>query len=155
LRVGAVVEHTVSLRARTAADDAFVERLSRQAFSDFDPRAGTHTLSLTRREGVVTRIAARDGERLGFVTLEFGPSVAWIQAIAVSPGERGRGVGETLMAEAVRVARRTGVPRLRLTTAQANVEALALFLKCGFTIERRLPRHYTRGQDACVLERAL
>jgi len=100
-------------------------------------------------------VAVRDGQRLGFVTLEFGRSGGWIQAIAVSLGERGRGVGGALMAEAIRVARRAGVPRLRLTTAQANVEALELFLKCGFLIERRMPRHYARGQDACVLGRAL
>ncbi len=138
-----------------AGDDAFIERLSRQAFADFDPLAGPHTLSLTQGDGVVTRVAVRDGERLGFVVLQFGPSVGWIQAIAVSPSERGQGVGRTLVAEAIRVARRTGVRRLRLTTAQANVEALELFLKCGFAIERRVPRHYARGQDACVLGRAL
>lgn len=153
--MGAVLERTVSFRARTTDDDAFIERLSRQAFSDFDPLAGPHTLSLARRDGVLTRLAVRDGQRLGFVTLEFGGSGAWLQAIAVSPGERGRGVGAALMAETIRVARRAGAPRLRLTTAQANVEALELFLKCGFAIERRVPRHYTRGQDACVLGRAL
>ncbi len=153
--MGAVLERTLSFRAKTAADDGFVERLSRQAFSDFEPLAGSRTLSLTRREGVVTRVAVREGERLGFVSLELGRNVAWIQAIAVSPGERGRGVGARLMAEAVEAARRAGAARLRLTTAQANVEALELFLKCGFVIERRLPRHYARGQDACVLARAL
>ncbi len=151
----AVLERAVSLRPRTDDDDAFIARLSRQAFSDFDPLAGPRTVSLASRDGVVTRVAARDGERLGFVTLEFGRSGAFIQAIAVSAAERGRGVGEKLMAEAIRVARGAGAPRLRLTTAQANVEALELFLKCGFVIERRLPRYYARGQDACVLGRAL
>jgi ribosomal protein S18 acetylase RimI-like enzyme len=153
--VAAVLERSVTFRAKATHDDAFIERLSRRAFSDFDPLAGPHTLSLTQRDGVVTRIAVRDGERLGFVALEFGRGVGWIQAIAVIPSERGQGVGGTLVAEAIRVARHTGVPRLRLTTAQANVEALELFLKCGFAIERRVPRHYTRGQDACVLGRAL
>ena len=40
-------------------------------------------------------------------------------------------------------------------TAGNGVEALELFLKCGFAIERRLARYYARGQDACILARAL
>jgi len=65
------------------------------------------------------------------------------------------GVGTRLMQAAVRAARRRSVRRLSLTTAQANVEALALFLRCGFRIERRMPRFYAAGQDACVLSRSL
>lgn len=153
--MGAVLERSVRLRPLTAADDTFVARLSAEAFSAFDPHAGPHTLALTRREDVVTRVAVRDARRLGFVSVEFSRGAAWIQAIAVSAHERGSGVGGKLMAEAIRVARRAGTRRLHLTTAQANVEALELFLKCGFVIERRLPRFYTHGQDACVLGRAL
>jgi ribosomal protein S18 acetylase RimI-like enzyme len=153
--VRAGLDRAVTFRPKAADDDAFIERLSQTAFSDFDPIAGPHTLSLTRRDGVVTRVALRDGRRLGFVAVEFGRSGAWIQAIAVGPSERGRGVGGKLMLEAMRVARRAGAARIRLTTAQANVEALELFLKYRFVIERRVPRHYSRGQDACVLGRAL
>jgi ribosomal protein S18 acetylase RimI-like enzyme len=154
-RVAAVLDRTISVRRRTADDDPFIERLSAQAFGDFHRNAGSNTLGLTRHPESVTRVAVRAAERLGFVVLEFGRDSAWIQAIAVERSERGRGVGARLMAEAVRLARETGAPRLRLTTAQANVEALELFLKCGFAIERRLARYYARGQDACILARAL
>ena len=143
------------LRPGTAEDAGFIERLSRQAFSVFDPDAGIRMLLLARKDGVVTRVAARGGERLGFVMLEFASGGAWVQAIAVDAKERGQGVGGKLMAAAIRIARQAGAPRLRLTTAQANVEALELFVKCGFAIERRLPRYYSGGQDACVLGRAL
>jgi [ribosomal protein S18]-alanine N-acetyltransferase len=153
--VGAVLERTVSLRPKLVADEPFIARLSAQAFSDFDHRAGPRTLSLTQRDGVATRVAEREGQPLGFVTVEFERDGAWVQAIAVAANERGRGVGARLLAEAVRLARAKGARQLRLTTADANVEALELFLKCGFVIERRAPRYYSRGQDACILRRAL
>jgi ribosomal-protein-alanine N-acetyltransferase len=153
--VRAVLEHAISIRSKTAEDDAFIERLSAEAFGDFQPHAAATTLHLTRRPGSATRLATRGDERLGFVVVERERDGAWISAIAVAPSERGRGVGARLMAEAARLARAAGAARLRLTTAQANVEALELFLKCGFAIERRVPRYYARGQDACVLARAL
>jgi ribosomal protein S18 acetylase RimI-like enzyme len=139
----------------TPGDEAFVERLSTHAFGDFHHRAGSNTLGLTRRPRSTTRLAVRGDEPLGFVVVDLGAEGAWINAIAVVASERGRGVGARLMSEAIRLARGAGAPRLRLTTAQANVEALELFFKCGFVIERRMPRYYARGQDACVLARAV
>jgi ribosomal protein S18 acetylase RimI-like enzyme len=153
--MGEVLEPQVSIRLPGPGDDAFVARLAAVAFADFDPDAGPHTRALTRKPGVRLRVAVRGGERVGFVVVELAASGAWIQAIAVVPEARGRGVGGRLMGAAERLARGAGAARLRLTTAQANVEALALFLKHGFLIERRLPRHYARGQDACVLARSL
>jgi ribosomal protein S18 acetylase RimI-like enzyme len=154
-RVGAVLDRTISVRRKAAEDEPFIERLSLQAFGDFHKNAGPHTLKLTHHPESVTRLAVRGAQRLGFVVLELMRDAAWIQAIAVVASERGRGVGARLMAEAVRLARESGAARVRLTTAQANVEALELFLKCGFGIERRVPRYYARGQDACILARAL
>ena len=153
--MGAVLERAISIRSKTTEDDAFVAQLSAYAFGDFHHQAAATTLHLTRRPGSTTRLAVRGDERLGFVVVERERDGAWISAIAVAPSERGRGVGARLMAEAARLARGSGAARLRLTTAQANVEALELFLKCGFSIERRIPRYYARGQDACVLTRAL
>ncbi len=153
--MAAVLDRAISLRRRTVEDDPFIERLSAQAFGDFHGNAGPNTLGLIRHAESVTRLAVREQQRLGFIVIEFRPDAAWIQAIAVVPSERGHGVGARLMHEAVRLARETGANRVRLTTAQANVEALELFLKCGFAIERRVPRYYARGQDACILARAL
>ena len=153
--VGAVLERAISIRSKTSEDAAFIEQLSAQAFGDFQHHAAAATLRLTERPGSTTRLAVRGDERLGFVVVERERDGAWISAIAVTPSERGRGIGARLMAEAARLARGSGAARLRLTTAQANVEALELFLKCGFSIDRRIPRYYARGQDACVLTRAL
>jgi ribosomal protein S18 acetylase RimI-like enzyme len=153
--VGSVLDRTISMRPKTHADDDFIEQLSARAFGDFQHRAGPSTLRLATRPGSTTRLAVRGDERLGFVVVEHERGGAFISAIAVAPHERGHGVGARLMAEAARLAGTWGATHMRLTTAQANVEALELFLKCGFAIERRIPRYYARGQDACVLARAL
>jgi len=106
--------------------------------------------------GATTLVAARSGEPLGFVVVERrGEGRASLQAIAVEAGERGRGIGTRLVNAAIHLARSSGARELDLWTAQANVEALAVFLKVGFRIEERQPRFYARGQDACRLVRSL
>ena len=153
--MGAVLERVVSVRRRAPGDDAFIERLSAAAFGDFDPGAGPRTLGLARRPEAHTLVAERGPDRLGFVVVERTEGTAWVEAIAVVPSERGQGVGVVLMKEALRLARRLGASRVRLTTAQANLEALSLFLKCGFAIEGRMAHYYARGQDACALVRSV
>jgi ribosomal protein S18 acetylase RimI-like enzyme len=60
-----------------------------------------------------------------------------------------------LLAAGIELARGAGARDVRLMTAQANVEALELFLKSGFRISERVARFYPRGQDACALVRRL
>lgn len=145
-----------TIRRGGAADEGFAARLGGLAFRDFDPRAKEHTLALIRSAGATTLIASVDGEALGFAVIERArDGVALLQAIAVEVRARGRGIGQALLGAAERLARTQGSPALRLCTAQANVEALELFLKRGFRLERRLSRFYTNGQDACTLVKTL
>jgi ribosomal-protein-alanine N-acetyltransferase len=151
----ALIDRAIEIRHRGPGDDAFIERLGREAFAVFDPKAGTSTRLLAEHPDAEALVAVRGRERLGFLVLVTRGYKSWIEAIAVLERARGLGVGTRLMQAAVRAARRRGVRRLSLTTAQANVEALELFLRCGFRIERRMPRFYAAGQDACVLSRSL
>jgi ribosomal protein S18 acetylase RimI-like enzyme len=105
---------------------------------------------------MTTLVVTVDGQAVGFVSLELGRGgVGYVQAIAVRQSERGRGFGQRLLVAAERHARSLGATLLHLTTAQANVEAVALFLKCGFAIARRRRRFYGRGQDACTMVKDL
>jgi ribosomal protein S18 acetylase RimI-like enzyme len=147
---------SVTLRQAAKGDRPFIEALSSEAFGDFDRFAGAHTAQLLRGAGV-TLVAEYAGELAGFVVVELQKTrgTAHVQAIAVRRDHRGRGIGRRLLLAAENVARTRGAGALHLTTAQANVEALALFLKCGFRIERRMERFYPRGQDACYLIKPL
>jgi [ribosomal protein S18]-alanine N-acetyltransferase len=145
-----------SIRRASPADEAFTALLGGIAFRDFDPRALEHTLALMRGAAAATLVACVEQEPLGFAVVELArDGVALLQAIAVEPRVRGCGIGTALLRAAEQHARAIGCPALRLCTAQANVEALDLFLKHGFRIEHRLARFYTNGQDACTLVKRL
>jgi ribosomal protein S18 acetylase RimI-like enzyme len=154
--MGAVVSRELEIRRSSPEDETFVAALAREAFAPFSLHAENTTRRMLHEPGSVTLIATRGGRRVGFVVIEaHGQGHSSIQAIAVPSSERGQGVGERLMTAAVRFARDTGSRHLRLCTAQANVEALSLFMKAGFHIVRRMPRFYPRGQDACELSLSL
>lgn len=150
--MSAVLSHEVGIRRFAPEDEPFVAALAREAFAPFTRHPEDSTRRMLREPSSMTLVATRAGKPVGFVVVEdHGGGLASIQAIAVTPAERARGVGQELLNAAIRVAREAGGRRLRLCTAQANVEALALFLKAGFRIVRRMPRFYPRGQDACEL----
>jgi ribosomal protein S18 acetylase RimI-like enzyme len=154
--MGVALESRVAVRRAAPSDDAFFARLGEDAFGDFDPRARESTLGIVRQGGVVTLVATVDGEPVGFVSLELvRGGVGHVLAIAVRRPERGHGFGHRLLVAAERAARARGATRLHLATAQANVEAVALFLKCGFTIDGRHRRYYRQGQDACTMVKPL
>lgn len=149
------LDTTVRIRRAQPTDRAFLARLSHEAFRDFDPRAREHTLQSIAAPDAVTLIALRGEEPVGFAVLEFRGGEAALQAIAVEARERGHGIGGRLMHAVEYTARRNRAGALRLCTAQANVEALALFIKHGLRIERRMPRFYPNGQDACMLAKSV
>jgi ribosomal protein S18 acetylase RimI-like enzyme len=150
-----VLSRNVEVRRYGAADQDFVAALAALAFRDFERNPALTTLRMLRPPAA-TLVALRGDEPAGFVIVEpHGGAFASIQAIAVAPGERCRGVGARLLRAALLAARRAGAREVRLCTAQANVEALSLFLKHGFVIVRRMPRFYPRGQDACLLARKM
>ena len=151
-RAGAALQ----IRQASEADERFAVRLAEQAFGEFDPRAARTTASLLREVGAETLVALLRGEPAGFIVLGWtGTSVAHVNAIAVAPDQRGKGVGQRLMQEAERKARRRGAKRLSLHTAQANLAALSLFLRCGFSITQRDASGYSRPQPTCRLEKML
>jgi ribosomal protein S18 acetylase RimI-like enzyme len=144
----------LSIRPYEAGDDEFIARLAEEAFDEFTPRAIPHTLDMVRRYR--TLVVLRGQRRIGFLASSGqAGDVFVVQAIAVSRGERGRGVGEHLMREFEELARAASARRLELCTADCNLAALDLFYRRGFRLLRRRPRFYERGQDACILVKDL
>jgi ribosomal protein S18 acetylase RimI-like enzyme len=145
-----------TIRLAQASDAAFVRRLSAVAFAEYDPGAAGTTAHLMHAPGARTLLAERSGVPLGFVIVQRqrDDSLA-LAAIAVTRREQGLGVGRRLMQAAEREAKSQGIGRLTLTTAQANLAALDLFLRSGFVITKRNVVRYWRGQPACHLEKQL
>jgi ribosomal-protein-alanine N-acetyltransferase len=148
------VAESASLRIqkRGTADDPSICRLAAQAFAEYDGQA-TATMQRLVQRGT-TWVAWRGSALVGFVTLHpVHPDAVDLCAIAVEEDARGLGIGRALLAHVELAVRRAGLSEIRLHTAQSNVAALELFLKCGFRVVRRMPRFYRGVYDACALSK--
>lgn len=99
--------------------------------------------SWTDREA---QVVALDGGRVVghvFVQREVHPVTRHVATlgIAVAADHRGRGIGATLMGEALRWARSVGVEKIMLSVYPHNRAAIALYRRSGFVEEGRLVGH--------------
>jgi ribosomal protein S18 acetylase RimI-like enzyme len=89
----------------------------------------TNTFDLDRD---ASRVALRDGERVGLANLGLRGADAWIGGVGVVPAERRRGIGRTLMEAVHAEARARGVERVWLEVIVENTEAIALYVQLGY-----------------------
>jgi ribosomal protein S18 acetylase RimI-like enzyme len=61
-----------------------------------------------------------------------GSEVAFLEMLAVAPDQAGRGLGRTLLADALAASERLGHPWLELQVRDGNAAALALYRSAGF-----------------------
>lgn len=80
-----------------------------------------------------TLVAVEDGRVVGGVALECYGAVALLRSLVVSPDRRGRGLGERLTTEALRLAKARGIRDLYLLTETAA----GFFPKFGFRVQDR------------------
>jgi [ribosomal protein S18]-alanine N-acetyltransferase len=160
-----MAEERIVLRAATSRDGPFIAALAADAFAAFG-NYGPLLLDWFHTPGVEGTIAEQDGEPVGLTLLAFmadpeasGRWVADLLAIAVTDGARGRGLGRRLLGAAVAraedAARRAPVSALRLSVAEENAPARALFESAGFVYRGREDRFYPRGQRALHMRRPL
>jgi GNAT superfamily N-acetyltransferase len=112
--------------------------------------------ALDTSEEVERIVAERDGGIVGSVVL-YRPAadayggmlerLRWpeLRLLAVSPAERGRGVGRALVEECVRRARRMGATELGLHTSRSMRAAIHLYEEMGF---ERAPEHDFQPEGA-------
>ena len=138
------------IQQRRSADDRSICRLAVQAFAEYDAQAAATVQRLVQRG--TTWVAWRGDTPVGFATVHPMPAGSVdLCAIAVDEDARGLGVGRALLAHLELAVVRAGLSEINLHTAQSNVAALELFLKCGFHVVRRMPRFYRGMYDACAL----
>lgn len=150
-----LVDRRISVRRFARADSSFVERLSERAFSEYSAHPGRYVLSLVQRTTTRAWVALAGEQPVGMAMLELGSERASLLAIAVDERSRGRGIGRRLMQAVEQGARADGARLLSLCTADSNLAALDLFLRCEMRIVGRKPGYYSRRQDACELEKRL
>ena len=151
----------VRLRPGLASDLGFLSQLAREAFEHY----GDYDRLLpewARTPGIELTVAEEDGQRVGLTLLGFfeqrprPAAVADLLAIAVAATHRRRGVGRLLLQAAIKRARELArvnvVCALRLTVAETNAGARALFEAAGFGYVPEHEGHYPKGQRALRME---
>ncbi len=72
------------------------------------------------------------------------PHTALVEAVAVLPERRGRGVGRRMMAEALAQARQAGRRRVGLYVVEGNTPAVRLYTSLGFRVQKTHRLLWTR-----------
>jgi ribosomal protein S18 acetylase RimI-like enzyme len=125
----------------TEADDALAAAVARLVpqLSPKRQAAGLSELAELVATPGTSLIVARDGaDVLGMLTLivyRVPTGVrAWIHDVVVDETARGRGVGEALAREALRLAESAGAVSVELTTRQEREAANRLYRRLGFEL---------------------
>ena len=116
---------------------------------------------LEHNESVIFAAIADDGTPAGFTQLypliSSGRAIKnWVlNDLYVAPDYRKQGIGETLIKAATEFAMANGAAFLQLETAVDNSGALAFYKRHQYSVVKTIPRYYTNGVDAFVLEKDL
>lgn len=102
-------------------------------------------------------VAIRERSIIGAAVVFFrrGSAVARLYSIAVRADERGRGIGDALLAAAEQAASRRGSRALRLEVRVDNAGAQRLYEREGYRRFGIRPGYYEDGEDALRYEKAL
>jgi ribosomal protein S18 acetylase RimI-like enzyme len=128
---------TAEVLMRAYADDRSLRPFARRGTPD-DWLDYVDALTMRPGCGVFSphcSVVIRDGQRLLGVALvtSIGPTTAHLAQLAVAPDARGRGLAQTLLAEArAHAGRVLRASRLSLLVSTANTPALTLYARAGF-----------------------
>lgn len=97
-------------------------------------------------------VAEDESEIIGFCGMWLVIDAAQITNVAVVEKARGQGIGETLMREAIRIAREKNMDMMSLEVRVSNTPAKTLYRKLGFQDGGIRKGYYTdNGEDALVM----
>ncbi len=115
-----------------------------------------------RRRGAITLVAARNPEEPATASDEIGGFIVahpghtgHIVTIDVIASARRSGVGSLLLRAAEERLRSAGSHSVSLETAVDNRSALAFYKRHGYSVVKTIPRYYSNGVDALVLQKVL
>jgi GNAT superfamily N-acetyltransferase len=101
-----------------------------------DADEGLERIRATLADPAHTSYAALDGETLiGAATMRWEAEESEIVYIAVAPERRGQGGGKAIIALLLEAARLRGTRSVLVGTADASLENIAFYLKCGFRMD--------------------
>ena len=133
--LNAIPEVTDRLRRPRRSERPRVLAIDAAAFDSFwRLHQGGLEDALGATPSVRFRVHGRRDRLDGYVIGGRGAGTGYLQRLAVHPASRGRGLGRSLVGDALRWMRRHGATRALVNTQQTNAPALALYRACGFRV---------------------
>ncbi|HUC60951.1 MAG TPA: GNAT family N-acetyltransferase [Alphaproteobacteria bacterium] len=145
------------IRVGHAGDLASLEALERASFAG-DRLSRRSFRSLLAAPSAALIVEETAGRVRGYALLLFrrrAPEHARLYSFAVAPGERGKGIAQSLLAGAERVALSRDASLLALEVRRDNKPAQALYAKAGFRATGSRADYYEDGMAAVVMEKRL
>jgi ribosomal-protein-alanine N-acetyltransferase len=155
-----------ALREFRGEDFDSLWRIDQECFAPGIAYSRLELAAYIRFPGAFTMVAEALGEGpkadesnpiiLGFIVAQARRrGVGHILTIDVPPASRRLGVGSRLMTAAEDRLGSSGCHSVVLETAVDNSSALAFYKRHGYCVEKTMPRYYSNGVDAFVLEKPL
>jgi ribosomal-protein-alanine N-acetyltransferase len=112
-----------------------------------------------QRRGAFTIVAETEENcpprPVGFIVAESSRRVGHIITIDVLPGNRRTGLGSKLLTAAETRLSQAQCHTVVLETAVDNASAIAFYKRHQYSVVKTIPRYYSNGVDALVLEKDL
>ena len=130
--------HAITVRQATADDAEAIASLLTDEGYPSGPSDIVERLSRYSSEHSQVIVADHDGEVLGFIAIHALPRfeqsdrVVRVMALVVGAGERDRGIGHLLMAEAERLGRELGAAFAEVTAGHHRADARHLYESLGY-----------------------
>lgn len=124
----------------TRADDELVAAFARllPQLNPTSPLPTREDLALMLASPSTYLLMARDPDLAGTLTLTLFRTPVGLQGrintVVVDAAARGRGIGDALTCEAVRICRDAGVRRITLSSRLDRAAAHRMYLRCGFEV---------------------
>ena len=94
-------------------------------------------------------------DAVGFVVADRSSRIGHVITIDVVATVRGHGVGAALLSAAEERLKFLECDTVRLETAVDNLAALRFYKKHGYSVHKAVPRYYSNGVDALLLQKDL
>lgn len=128
---------------------------SRRELSIYIRRRGSFTV-VAENTPQTGKATAGNSEIVGFIVAEAkSRRIGHIISIDVLPHARRSGVGSKLLAITEERFRADGCRAVLLETAVDNLSALSFYKRHSYSVIKAIPRYYSNGTDALVLEKEL
>jgi ribosomal-protein-alanine N-acetyltransferase len=150
----------LSLREFRAEDFEVLWNIDQRCFPPGIAYSRRELAAYIQRRGSFTIVAERTAQETstvaGFIVAEASRRVVGhIITIDVLPASRRGGLGSKLLAAAEKRLRGGHCHTVVLETAVDNTSALAFYKRHQYSVLKTIPRYYSNGVDALVLEKDL